>query len=670
MQPKTASRLAWGLWGFMCLLAVAGILTVRATRGSLGDDLFIAPVVVILAGVGALIASRRPGNAIGWLLITAASGAVIGFFLGEFTIYAVTRDLGPRWLVDILAGIGNFSWLATFGLLPTFLLLLFPDGRLPSPRWRPVGWGVAGVIGLTTLATALKPGPVDLDRVDVVNPFGIEALRDVITVAQSVLYPLFFLASVVCLAGLVVRFRRSRGEERLQVRWFLWAAALAVLSFTLGNFLPPVASEIVFWLSIVGLAGAIAVGVLKYRLYEIDLVIRKALVYGALAAVVTAIYLLLVVGIPAALLGTEFRDQSLIVIVGTAALTLTLSPVRRRAARLANRLVYGQRATPYEVMSEFAERLGEGYSMDDVLPRMARILGEGTGAERAEVLLGAAAGRELAAGWPADSTPGTPDVVVPVAHQGEELGALAVRKPRGEPITHGEEKLVRDLAAQAGLVLRNVRLLEDVRASRKRLVAAQDEERRRLERDIHDGAQQQLVALAVKLRLLETLTEKDPARAKSMASELKAEATDALENLRDLARGIYPPLLADEGLAAALTSQARKSPLPVEVHPDGVARYPQEIEAAVYFCVLEALQNVAKYADATRAEVRLSARERELRFEVADDGRGFDAATARSGSGTRNMADRLEALGGELQIRSAPGEGTTVAGRVPVGDPR
>jgi signal transduction histidine kinase len=174
----------------------------------------------------------------------------------------------------------------------------------------------------------------------------------------------------------------------------------------------------------------------------------------------------------------------------------------------------------------------------------------------------------------------------------------------------------------------------------------------------------------VKLRLLETLTEKDPARAKSMASELKAEATDALENLRDLARGIYPPLLADEGLAAALTSQARKSPLPVEVHPDGVARYPQEIEAAVYFCVLEALQNVAKYADATRAEVRLSARERELRFEVADDGRGFDAATARSGSGTRNMADRLEALGGELQIRSAPGEGTTVAGRVPVGDPR
>jgi signal transduction histidine kinase len=215
-------------------------------------------------------------------------------------------------------------------------------------------------------------------------------------------------------------------------------------------------------------------------------------------------------------------------------------------------------------------------------------------------------------------------------------------------------------------VLRNATLVEDLRASRQRLVAAQDEERRRLERNIHDGAQQQLVALAVKARLARQFTTSDPAKATDMLEQIESETQTALEDLRDLARGIYPPLLADQGLVAAIEAQVRKGHLGVEVHANGLGRFPADIEATVYFCTLEALQNVAKYAGADRVVVRLAAPDGALRFEVEDDGRGFDPASA-SGSGLTNMRDRLDALGGTLDVRSRPGTGTTVAGSIPVG---
>jgi signal transduction histidine kinase len=263
--------------------------------------------------------------------------------------------------------------------------------------------------------------------------------------------------------------------------------------------------------------------------------------------------------------------------------------------------------------------------------------------------------------------------VAPVRDRDELLGALTVTKPPNDPLTAAEDRLVDDLAAQAGLVLKNVRLteelranLEELRASRQRLVTAQDGERRRIERNIHDGAQQQLVALAVQTRMAEALAGTDPEREREVLRGLQQGLQDALDDLRDLARGIYPPLLADQGLAAALESQARRSTLPVTMEAEGVVRYPQEAEAAVYFCVLEALQNVAKYAEASRTTIRLSGGAGELRFEVEDDGRGFDPATTGYGTGVQGMIDRLAALGGELRVVSQPGSGTTVVGSLPV----
>jgi signal transduction histidine kinase len=366
--------------------------------------------------------------------------------------------------------------------------------------------------------------------------------------------------------------------------------------------------------------------------------------------------------------------NALLSAIAAAVVAVAFSPVRRWAQRLANRVVYGKRATPYEVLSDFSERVAGSYSVDDVLPRMARVLAEGVGATRVTVWLDVGAHLRPVGSWPPDdwaddevrSAGELPDGVFDVRHQGDLLGAITVAMPPSEPLDPVRERLAADLAGQAGLVLRNVRLIEELRESRRRIVTAQDERARKLERDIHDGAQQQLVALAVKLRLADQLVEGSPAKARELLDQLQAETSDALEDLRDLARGIYPPLLADKGLAAALEAQARKVPVPVDVTPNGVGRYPQDIEAAVYFCVLEALQNVAKYADASRVEVRLSHEGQRLTFEVRDDGRGFDPSSAGGGIGLQGMADRLEAIGGHLRIDSAPGAGTRISGSVTV----
>jgi len=238
--------------------------------------------------------------------------------------------------------------------------------------------------------------------------------------------------------------------------------------------------------------------------------------------------------------------------------------------------------------------------------------------------------------------------------------------PRDEPLNPAAEQLVIDVASQAGLALSNAGLIEDLRASRQRLVAAQDEERRRLERNLHDGAQQDLVALAIKLRLASTVLEEDTAEAGQLLGELREDVTGALSNLRDLARGIYPPLLADRGLVLALRAQADKSPIPVVVDADGIGRFGQDIEAAVYFCCLEALQNIAKYAAASHVHICVAARDHSLRFTVSDDGTGYDVSRTPMGSGQRNMADRLAALDGRLEVRSVPGKGTTITANLPL----
>jgi signal transduction histidine kinase len=547
------------------------------------------------------------------------------------------------------------------------VFLLFPTGQLRSPRWRPAAWFVSGALALATvgalaLATRLWAQPLTT------------LLRQVLPL---VLGPAFIVlaALVTGVAALVVRFARSVGEERLQLKWFAAAAVLVVVTLIVTIPMNAAVAGVLTNLAFLCLWVAVAVAVLKYRLYDIDLVISKAVLYGSLAVFITAVYAALVVGVGT--LAGNARSP-LLAALAAAVVAVAFQPVRQWAGRLANRVVYGRRASPYQVLSDFARRIGGTYSAEGVLPQMAQTVAAGTGAAQVVVWLrvddqlrpeassggSSPAGPLPVAGHQLPRLPGS-DTSVPVVHHGELLGAISVTMPKDEPLRPAGQQLVADVASQAGLVLANAGLIEDLRASRQRLVGAQDEARRRLERNLHDGAQQDLVALAIKAQLADVTVDQDPAQAKQILGELKADAAGALENLRDLARGIYPPLLADLGLAAALNAQARKSPVPVTVEADEIGRFPQQTEAAVYFCCLEALQNTAKYAHATHARICLQTQTETLRFTVSDDGTGYDTSHTPLGAGQRNMADRLAALGGRLQVRSVPGRGTTITGHLP-----
>jgi signal transduction histidine kinase len=694
-QPR--SRWPWLLWGLASLLVLAAItLYVIGGPGDQAstDTLVFLPVVLLTilgySTVGAILASRNTRNPMGWIMLTVGLAFALAQATETYAKYTLEIDPGVLPFGAVAAWFGTWDYAVAFCAL-LVLAQLYPSGRVLSPRWRKVPWIVVAAASVASVGTALSPGTLEVETGFAVdNPFGLEAIRPIVEITGGIGWIVLLASVPVSIASLVLRFRRSEGESRQQIRWLAFIAVAVVASLLLAvaavivfgerfdrSIGPEVFFGVIFSLIGVGVPAAMGVAVLKYRLYDLDLVIKKTIVFAILV-----LLLLALVGVGALLLGgtlvPSLSDRPPLLVVFGVVFGLLVIPAYRLARRIADRVVYGGRASPYEVLSEFSERASETYSTEDVLPRMAQLIGQATGADSAHVWLHVGSELRPTAAWPSDAIPSRAiasidgelppfeDQAFEIRHQGELLGALTLRMRASDPMNPSKERIVRDLASQTGLVLRNVRLIEELRGSRRRIVKAQDEERRRLERNIHDGAQQQLVALSVKLGLAERLIPKDPAKAVAMLAEAKAETGEAIEDLRDLARGIYPPVLADRGLVAALEGQARKSAVAVVVESEGIGRYPQETEAAVYFSCLEALQNVAKYAEATAATVRLAQENGSLTFAVSDSGRGFDPATAERGTGLQGIADRLASLGGELDVRSAPGDGTTVAGRLPV----
>jgi signal transduction histidine kinase len=659
-------RLAWSIFGLMVL---SGVVSTSLDQASgFHTDWGFAVILLAFPITGIVVLHKRPRTTLAWLML--GMGFVVTLPFQDYAEYALVKGLPG-------AGVGlalsEPTWVPFIGI-SGFLLLLFPDGHLPSPRWRLFAWTCG--IGLVVLSLVVLFGPGtfgDIGHPEIENPLGLHALDAL----GGWIYIVTIFAPLIVVGGAVAIIRRLRRAtdpiERQQLKWLAWAAGIIAATYVFA-FIPELllgttTSNWNDWVAKIAIGSfilipvTIGMAILRYRLYDIDVVIRKTVVFTVLAGFIGVVYVAIVAGISVVVGSLSSTVASAI---AAAVVALAIQPVRRWAQRAADRIVYGKRATPYEVLTEFGENLAETYGADDVLARLARVLGEGVGAERARVWLGADGTRRVVAAWP-DETPELrdDDLVEPVRHQGEVLGALSVTMPLNDPIDEPRSVLVGGLAAQAGLVLRNVGLLEDLRESRRRLVAAQDQERRKLERNIHDGAQQQLVALTVKLRLARTVLERDPARVDGMLDELAGETQQALEDLRDLARGIYPPLLADQGLGAALGAQARRSPVPVTVDADGVGRYPPEVEAAVYFSCLEALQNVAKYAGATTATVELRQVPGRLEFRINDDGVGFDAGATSYGTGLQGIADRLATLGGTLAVASMPGSGTAISGSLP-----
>jgi signal transduction histidine kinase len=671
-------------------------------RGDLIGNLAGSLASVYYATLGVLIV-RRAANRIGWLMLSVGALLAAETVAGGYGVAGI-RHPGTLPAAPLVGLFAEWLFVPLFiTLIGTFLL--FPDGRLPSSRWWPAAWffAVVAVLGMTGFAIVprLVRIPAPGGSVLFPNPLGVASLGPVWSGVLLGTLTALGLASTpllaIVVAALVTRFRRGGPDVRQQVKWLAFALAVMLVAQLLGPLRDtatggPAGDPLVTAFDTVSAAVPLAVvpavvtlAILKYRLYQIDVIINKAVKYGLLLAALTAVYAAIVVGI-----GTlaGYVGGPLLTVAAAVAIAVLFQPARDRAQLLANRLVYGRRATPYQVLSDFAQDMAAQPDAAATLDRMAALLARATGATRVAVWIKVGDQLRPQATWPAGSgPPGAPEPVpltagalpdfgatraIAVRHGNELLGALILVKPRDEPVSAAEDSLLAHLASQTGLVLRNLRLtaqlratIDDLTASRRRLVRAQDEERHRIERNLHDGAQQQLVALSMLLRLLEDSAE-DPGEVKNLAEQLKDGLRAALEDLRALARGIYPPLLAEQGLRAALRGHADRVPVPVLIEADGIGRYGRDTEATAYFCILEALQNVAKYARASRATVELGCPDGHLEFTIADDGVGFDAATTTTGTGLQGMADRLAAAGGSLLVRSAPGTGTTIHGRLPV----
>lgn len=581
----------------------------------------------------------------------------------------------PMWQA-ILAQQLSWSWMGVM-LLPTLLFLLFPDGRLPGRRWRPL----AGLVGALWLAASagLFWGTRPSSTLTYAEVQSVDFTGEPSQLIFAVGYLGLFVTIPLCVAALVVRSRRSTGLERQQFRWMKWGAALAA-PVLVAAVTYEIRGEVDVTLAFLGLAvvlfiAPMGVAIGRFRLYDVDLVINRTVVFGVLAGFIGITYLAVTL-LLGSLIGQGGGDWA--PIVATAAVAFAFEPVRHLAQRWANRVAYGNRATPYEVLADLTERLDGAEAADGLLQRMAGLIADGTGATVATVWLGDL-GEMTAVASTVDPLPAETSLdldspaVFPVRLEGEIVGALEVVNDKGTQSSSAERHLMEDLAGSAGAVMAYLRLNEslafkaaEIEASRTRLMAAEDQERKRLERELNEGAQQQVLALKVNIELAQRQADSEGSTTLAgLLAGLAEETQQALEEIRDLAKGIYPPVLESDGLGAAVSALASGAPVQVRVERNGLGRYPPAVEAAVYFDISEAVTNAIKHA-LPPITITLTEESGHLRFEVVDAGPGFDPDDARRGSGLENLRDRLDSVGGTLAITSAPGSGSIVAGDVPL----
>jgi signal transduction histidine kinase len=680
----------------------------------------LLPVAAIaLAVTGLLIPA---GGGVGALAVVIAVLIVAWALCGALT--AGARERTPQWelaagavAASVAAGAGRLAGRHTGGAhhlaagvsvvaaaimvaISVHLLLALPDGRLASAGRRAfagVAYAAAAAAGIT-LAVAGRQVP---------------AWAGVLV---------WSLALLLALPAARLRYDAAAARDRERLQW----AAIGTVLACGAALSVAVLDLLVGWPAPAGPVAAGAMALVPLGLAAGDMprlgprggrLLVQVLAVAGFAATVAAIYLVVVLGLGRRPADSSDRQLLALSMVAAAVAAISFAPARERLTDWANRRVFGARQAPDEVLRTFGSRMTRAISMDELLLQLAESLRKtmtltsaevftGTGdvleriaavpdtgprsivvgnRERQVVARAGVSGPAWASVWlPEVNGSGSHDGpmrVAPVSHAGELLGLIVVRRPAAaDPFSAEDDRVLTELARQVGLAVHNARLdtalattldelrkqAEELRQSRSRIVASADAERRRVERDLHDGAQQHLVALAVNLRITRDIITDDPQAAAGMLDQLADEVKATIQELRDLAHGIYPPLLADSGLGEALRAAGRRGPLPVMVSADGIGRYPLEIESAVYFCCLEALQNAAKHAAGSTVHVRLWEESGGLLFSAADDGPGFDAALAAHGHGYVNMADRLGAIGGTVRWESAPGQGTRVLGTVPL----
>jgi signal transduction histidine kinase len=655
VSPVRAGILALvGLAAVLMLATLYRVMVVHAA-GPQGESRREWVVALIFTLIGARVADRHPGNAVGWLLLAIGVTSAVSLFATSYASTAVLISWLAQWI-----------WWPGVGLVP-LALLLFPDGRLPSARWRPAMFvAVAGfAVPILAMAAAAAIQPNLLTTPGVINTIS-GATATIVEIGRLGLLATLA-GAIAAFVAIAVRYRRSRGDEHQQLKWLLAAAALVPIAGLLeARWDVPGA-----WLvGAVVVPVAAGVAILKYGLYEIDPIINRSLVYGALTAVVVGLY---IGGVT--LLGTLFQRTGLpVALLMTGVVAVVFQPLRDRLQRAVDRLMYGQRNDPYTVLSRLGQRL-EAVVPEAVLESVADTVAQTLKLPYVAIELRHGDDYALAA---ATGRPVDRPLRLPLSHQGEVIGRLSLgpRAP-GEAFSSADLRLLTDVARQAGVAAHAVRLTADLQRSRERLVTAREEERRRLRRDLHDGLGAAMAGIVLQLGAARTLVRRDPDAAGAILETLQREAQNAITDIRRLVYDLRPPQLDELGLLGALQEHAarlaRSAPggrtqldgltVTVQTAPE-LPALPAAVEVAAYRIATEALTNVARHARASDCQVRLWF-DGALHVEVRDDGRGSPEGQ-RSGVGMASMRERAAELGGTCVVERPAGGGTVVRARLPV----
>jgi hypothetical protein len=671
------ARLAWSLFAATLVLLAAQTYFVVASHTPLQNKelgLNSFPIITLGTGlgalVGAIVASRHPGNRVGWLFCVGQLGTAVGLVADAFgTAVHFHGQPAPGWLLEpsvILSYSMGAVWALT---IVSAIFLVVPDGRLPSRRWRPVAWAlpVPLVVSTVVLVSFAATHHLEVNQ----DESKVAWYYDVPLGASWVVLAVTLAATTT---SLVLRLRRSQGILRQQLRWIATSAAAlligTVLAISTGSVSEPPWSwllSVPLYVGYVSVPVAAGVAVLRYRLYDIDVVISRAALLALLLAFVTSGYVVAVVTI-GGLLGNRVSESFLASLLVTAVVALAFQPVRLWAVKVADRAAYGRRAAPYEALAELSRRIGESPDPTTLLPALADAAAHAVGATRATAVLHMDAEPDRVATWP--STTGSEGwqaaaVEVPVTDRDDRLGIIAVQMPAGRALRGRDTKLLLDLADQAAIAFRNAglsselaRRVEELRLgmldlveSRRRLITAGDAERRRLERAIARDVVPHLEPLPGALTALARDQHIDLA---AQLEPLVAAASVALESLREITRGVFPAQLVRGGLGPALGSFLGRSESNGHLSIDpGAAgrRFDARVEAAAYFCVAEAAQSLQ-----APIEVDITAPSCLLVLQVRGRTQGALAMS--------HIRDRVQAAGGTV-TDDTNGDRTVIDVRLP-----
>lgn len=652
-----ALRVHWwvgvGVAAVTMVLIAIGLTWTPDSLGAYGGASAWLAITAVIAGV---LVARVPSNPVGWLLAAVATCISL-----QSAALAVAAQADAGRMRDVAAWVSHWVALpgfASFG----FLVVVFPTGRLTSQRWRWVVWMLTAGVASLSFDVAFSPGVVGGVGID--NPFAWEAGATTLSVVGWVATVALAAGTGGAVASMIARFRRAGGDERQQLLWFLFAVAVLVVTLVFAAVASGALNELSFVLALIGLTGvpvAIGVAILEYHLYDIDQVINRALVYGALTIVVAGLYVASV-----GLITVTF-DRALGLaasLLATVVVAVAFQPLRARLQRVADHLVYGQRNEPAAALSTLARQLHAAPDPRGVPEQLVATVASALKLPFVAIELDNNDGPQTVA--ERGSRP--PEFErLSIEWRGERLGELIVGGDTR--LRDSDRRLLRDVVRQAAPALAAIQLTRALERSRQQLVVAREEERRRLRGDLHDGLGPQLAGITMGLDAVSNLIDADPRAARHAVARVRERSRQALDTVRAVSRGLRPPILDDLGLVSALEEHARAlatSGHRIEVVSGGVlTELPAATEVAAYHICLESITNAARHAQASRTTVEVRRQGRSVHVEISDDGCGIPQGIA-GGVGLASMRDRADELGGLCEVSSRTPRGTTVRAVLPV----